>query len=649
MKKVLFVLVGLAFAGSVFAQNTPTIVSTDVQKRNVVMEEYTGIGCGYCPSGHANVNKYAKLHQGRVVSINIHQGGYAQGYKPNYTTQWGNALANQADITGYPAGVLNRQRVTNTTADNYGALINVGPSSTDWYSSANTILSQESPVNVAATATIDAKTRTLNVHVEVYYTKTTQAYTNLLNIALLQNNVEGDQHNYGGLGSLFNAEYVLYPYSDYTSSYNTRYLHMHMLRDLITGKWGDTIAKSNTDGNIPAGTFFSKDYIYQIPEYYTDAMYNSNTQVPCIFGDIELAVFVTEGLQQSEHWEYELVSQGKKYKISGDVIAPNIYTGISVDPQYTNMEEPNVMLRNVSFNPVYGCKDLATMKVRIRNIAKDTITSIKFEYTNAVASDTKTFTWMGSLPIFEEQDVDITEPITVTTGTNSSVKVKVIELNGQAIANSIEKTASYYKTPVKEGKGYPKFIIKTDKKASQISWTISDAEGNILQQSSGYANGKLIRDTVVLDQIKNVGCVVFEIKDTGKDGASDGMYKIVDATGRELISNTKGNWGEGEKKEFKISEIVGLNDANENIYQSIVYPNPSQDITTLSISLVNSDNAKISVVDATGRTVIDMGTQNLHGGENQLQINTSNLANGIYYIRVITNNGMTANKFSIIK
>jgi hypothetical protein len=45
-------------------------------------------------------------------------------------------------------------------------------------------------------ATIDSNTNELEIIVELYYTGTQTAYTNLLNIALLQNNIEAAQTAY---------------------------------------------------------------------------------------------------------------------------------------------------------------------------------------------------------------------------------------------------------------------------------------------------------------------------------------------------------------------------------------------------------------------------------------------------------------------
>lgn len=76
-----------------------------------------------------------------------------------------------------------------------GRVANVGPSGTSWFSTANQYLSMQSPVNVAATATIDASTKILTVHVETYYTQDVTDEVGLLTVALLQNNVVGEQHN----------------------------------------------------------------------------------------------------------------------------------------------------------------------------------------------------------------------------------------------------------------------------------------------------------------------------------------------------------------------------------------------------------------------------------------------------------------------
>ena len=84
MKKItLFLLTVLAFTFSLKAQQ---YVSTEPSNRNVILEEFTGRGCGYCPDGHRIANEIMANNPGRVWAINIHAGGYAYTSYPNMIT-----------------------------------------------------------------------------------------------------------------------------------------------------------------------------------------------------------------------------------------------------------------------------------------------------------------------------------------------------------------------------------------------------------------------------------------------------------------------------------------------------------------------------------------------------------------------------------
>ena len=229
-----------------FAQ---TIVSTDPENKKVVLEEFTGITCGYCPDGHAIAQNIQNNNPGNVFLINIHQGGFANpgnsGF--DFRTPFGNALAAQVGANFYPSATINR----NSNALSRGA----------WTSAANTVLGQSSNTNVGVEATIDVQTNTITVHVEAFYTADSPESTNKLNIALLQNNTIGPQTDYGNGNS-------------------TEYNHMHRLVWLITGQWGEII---NT---TTEGTFIDETYTYDIPDSYNN--------VPVKIEDLEVVAFITE-------------------------------------------------------------------------------------------------------------------------------------------------------------------------------------------------------------------------------------------------------------------------------------------------------------------------------------------------------------------
>lgn len=210
----------IAFGNS-FSQD---LVSTEPQPRNVVLEEFTGIYCGFCPYGHEIGQALYDSLPGRVVLINIHTGGYADpnpgtGH-PDLRSPWGEGIASISGLKGYPAGQVNRQTFIGEeyypqdTVNNSLALGRYG-----WSSAANDILDDEnSPVNIGAKVErigLDS----LNIDVELYFTEDVRRFGKL-NVALLENGFIGYQG-----GSKGAADYE----------------HNHILRDLITGQWGVTV------------------------------------------------------------------------------------------------------------------------------------------------------------------------------------------------------------------------------------------------------------------------------------------------------------------------------------------------------------------------------------------------------------------------
>ena len=85
MKKNLLLLVLLmtTFVGL----NAQDFVTTEVTKKNVLMEEFTGRKCGNCPAGHVETKSIEKAYPGRVIAINLYGGFYCvcgQTCKQNY-------------------------------------------------------------------------------------------------------------------------------------------------------------------------------------------------------------------------------------------------------------------------------------------------------------------------------------------------------------------------------------------------------------------------------------------------------------------------------------------------------------------------------------------------------------------------------------
>ena len=237
MKK--FILSTTLFISSITQLIGQNIVTINPQYKSTILEEFTGIYCGYCPDGHLIASNMYNANPDRVILINIHQGSFANpgAGDPDYRTSWGDAIANQTGLTGYPAGTVNRHVFS--TAQSAGGTAN-GRST--WSAMSDEIMQQVSPVNVGASSTYNASTNELTIDVEAYYTSNSSASTNYMNVVLIQDSLLGPQSG----GTNYNP----------TNYVGSDYVHSHMLRDMVTGQWGDVI------NNTTQGSLYQNQYIH---------------------------------------------------------------------------------------------------------------------------------------------------------------------------------------------------------------------------------------------------------------------------------------------------------------------------------------------------------------------------------------------------
>ena len=425
MKKTLLVLVA-AMLTTMFAsaQITDTIVSMTPSNRNVVLEEYTGINCQYCPDGHKRANQIKAQHPDRVSLINVHEGGYAAN---TYTTQFGTALANQTGLDGYPSGTVNRHVFSGSvTAMDRG----------NWASAANTILGLSSPVNIAAEGTLDWSTRTLNVRVQLYYTATQSVSTNALNIAITQDNVLGSQ-----VGAT-----TWYP----EMMVGNQYRHMHMLRHLITGQWGETI------DDITPGTLVEKTYEYVIP-----AQLGYPNAINAPLEDLIFIAFVCEGHQE-------------------------ILTGIEIPIQHLNLPAIGGRISGTLETPNTNCTDATNVKFDFTNLGSNTITSLTYTYT--LNGTTQTETWNGSIGSMQVGSINLPD-LHLNLGTNNSLQINITEINGQSFSST--PATMTLKKNVYTGGGRMTFILKTDNYGSETTFKIFDPNNTAVLSGGPFTNASV--------------------------------------------------------------------------------------------------------------------------------------------------------------
>lgn len=643
-------------------QQAQTIVSTEPQNKNVVLEQYTGIHCGFCPQGSAVANQIYNANPDRVVLIAIHGGSFAipaQG-EPDFRTPFGAALIAQAGVKGFPAGSVNRHIFP-------GMEMTQGKTAmgrNHWNAATGQILQQPSYVNVGANAIINVATREISVNVEAYYTRSGAPATNKVNVVLLQDGTVGPQAGGG-------ANYV----------HNNRMIHM------ITGQWGETISQTTQ------GSLYTHTFTYTIPP--------THNQVPINMEKLRVAVFVAEGNQEiitgkqvtptftGPEFEYQVMGLAMQNEVFEGKIAPkfkvkslgtqvnslNIEYKVNSEQAHTFTWQGNPQVMeifqidlpeitfNVQQNNTLSIKVLNNDDTPNNNSLTATILlapeSLYNEFVLEIKPDFK-----GSETTWNIVDQSGNQIVSGGPYPNNNTSIKLHELtiengfytlnvfdtNGDGINNGYVKLIANNETLINiAGNTIGSEISRKIRVNSSIIVVFNPTDGEI--DVSGYGPytitsnaGLLTNDNIALDADNVYQAVTMNKNDAEGEiipytaQVTNGTIvtitpdeKIPDNTVVYLAYNGKNTDGFNinKKVKFTVRTVVGIANNQEN--EISIYPNPAK--TTFNISGI--DNGYIHLYTTSGQ----LATEHTISSSNE-SIAIPNGLKGVYFAKITTNNGV---------
>lgn len=605
MKKLLLnTAVLTALGSSAFAQLP---VSTTPQNRKVVLEEFTGIHCVYCPDGHKRANMLqASKPAGDVVLVNIHTGGYATpgAGEPDFRTAEGAAIASISgmNISGYPTGSVNRH-FFNTVPAQTGFATNRG----DWARFADSILAMPSYVNVALQGTLDAQTRQLTVDVQVYYTGTPSAsVANNLTVMLLEDNVLGPQIGSGDF----------YPQMIQVDG---NYTHNHMLRKVLTpSATGETLTGTAT------GTTITKTYTYTVPAQFVNN--------PSYLGNLQLAAFVAEGNSEIMTAAY------------GPITITNVANPL--EGQFTGNVISETEVCQGVLNPIVKVFNNGSTPIQSGTITADVNggTPATLNFTQTIAP--QTFGYVA-LPV-----------TTFTPVANNTLNLQLTQVNGTTnpatTGATISKSNILLTTRLVTQDTVTMTFVQ-DRYGSESTWkVINEATGSIVAQGGPYTDLSANTTQTHIAKFKVVPSTCYKVlvEDSYGDGINTnygaGSYTLTTNSGQVYASN--GKFGKGEDKYFKTdATLLAVANVAAGISKVSVYPNPTNGLAAASVQLDAASKVSIEVFDITGRVIATVAEQKLAAGEHIIDLPVSNLASGLYNVKISTAKGSVTERLSIVK
>ncbi len=594
--KLMALVLGLT-VGVACAQETPTLVSTEVQKRKILIEEFTGIGCVNCPRAHKTSNKIVADHPGKAFVINIHQGTYADGQDPDLTTQWGNALFNMIEANSYPIGTINRHVFDEKTKK-------LAVSDAEWAATAPNVLDMPSYVNVGAKATIDWAQRKLVVDVEVYYTEDPGEgiTSNFLNVALLQDHIQGKKDQ---VGMNTNPAQVI----------NGKYDHLHALRDFLTGQWGEELT------GIAKGKLIKKTYTKILPA--------DIKKVDVLMEDLSVLAYVVESKER------EVLN-----------VCHAEMTHIGAPARIVRLLEAKV--------PVYtACGAEEKVLLHIAHILGETpLTGYTIELSNKVGS--KTFELSPQNFTAGKDEGGEVGPFPIRLNEYDKVELRLSKVNGEDYQWDDRRQTSV--DMLKWGgwtavANTPMTLnLVQDQFGQDVTWELSKND-EVLQKGGPYReldNPGTKLNAISLKNATENGCYVLTVKDASGDGINnkygEGYIEIKDKAGAMMVK-MDGKY-DAEVKMFLY--VSGTDNegtlGTQAAYGLMVSPNPvlAGEAAFLTVNADKAEALTIMVFNAAGVRMGESLRVNAAAGRNSFELPSTAWSSGVYMIMVSGEDGRRA-------
>ncbi|MFC2104186.1 Omp28 family outer membrane lipoprotein [Bacteroidota bacterium] len=245
--KLLILAFGILFIGSCDEIEEPFIeysgkcgdATLPIPIKQILIEEFTGHKCGYCPGGDETIELLKELYCDHIIPVSIHTGLFAQTnssgeYTYDYKTEDGNTISEFFGPSEYPSAIINRSE--------YAGDLTLGQSY--WIAAAVELIEQEPVIDININTSYNSNTRDLEVDVDVIFIDAMNENL-MLSVYFVEDSVVSWQKDYSLPSGEQDIEF---------------YVHNHVLRDAINGAWGEEIL----DGQATASDVKSKSYNYNV-------------------------------------------------------------------------------------------------------------------------------------------------------------------------------------------------------------------------------------------------------------------------------------------------------------------------------------------------------------------------------------------------
>ena len=322
------------------------VVSSTFEK-TVLLEEFTGAWCGWCPDGFLVLEDLLETYD-NLIGVCLHASDIM-------ATEETEEVASTYN-TFFPGGSVDRVMLSSE-----GVILDRG----NWESGVIQRNSAAVPVHVDFIPSYNIATREILIDASAQFSQEmTEDFR--FNCYVVENNIDEDdpaydQENYYSQ----NESYPLHPYYNEPETM-TDFVHNHVVRDMLGGAWG---AEGSIPGTVTDGETYTHQFTYTLPEAYNEE-------------HISLVVVVQEYSADNTKRE---IHNAVEHKLNLGSIALFTVTGTPIEGGET------IQVDGLFTDTEFG------IKLLVQNIASTTTTiGVEKEVVEAVSGTANTFCWAGT-------------------------------------------------------------------------------------------------------------------------------------------------------------------------------------------------------------------------------------------------------------
>ena len=290
--------------------------------------------------------------------------------------------------------------------------------------------------------------------------------------------------------------------------------------------------------------------------------------------------------------------------------------------------------------------------ITISNTGVENLTSFTIE-TLVAGEVISSYDWEGVLPSqgFEQLVLD------EIPGDSEQATFNIIA-SGDVSPSDDSLSVTFF--PSIESHAFLYIDVNTDYYPGETSWKIVNSNGQEVlagdyqegNDNSSGGGGVDAGMTYNYSASLESGCYTFMAIDESGDGqssstsgVSQGSIKVTDADGLELL-NISGNWGGYQSVTFEVTYGLELEDL---VQESVtVYPNPTSENANVAITLSQSEDVTLRLINALGQTVF-LSSSKMSAGQNTFELPLEALEGGFYVLNTIIGDRELTKKLNIIK